>query len=132
MKRIALLGLAIWLCSASSATLSATALVVLAVDIGETAVPGDPVQFMDRNCSYVGEFVREPGRQGLATALVDTAGADAGKWHVRVSKRACGEVLSDVALRVDLPRPPSLAGGGGIPPLPRGYRAGAPFELQGR
>lgn len=136
MNRVVLLAATSWLCVAATAASSAPTLVVLAVDINATAAPGEPVQFMDGNCRYVGQLVREAGRAGLTSSMVDAAGGDSGKWHIQVTKRACNDVASevvrDVALRVDLPRPPSLAGGGGVPPLPRGYQAGARFELPGQ
>lgn len=141
MKKIVLLAATGWLyvlyVAATAAASAPAALVALAVDIEPTAMPGQAVQLMGGTCHYVGQLVREPGGAGSTTFMVDAAGSDSGQWHIQVTKRACsdaaaGAVIRDVALRVNLPRPPALAGGGGVPPLPRGYKVGDRLELQGQ
>ena len=108
--------------------------VVLERVIEPSAGPSDIVLLRDvrdgGSCRFLGELVREPSKEsGVATKMLQLGGMDSGVWHVAITKRVCREKTVAVNLRADLPAPPSLAGGGGIPAAPLGYRAGTKFSL---
>lgn len=125
MKKTSLLAVLVLFVGVANA--SPTALLERNVD--GSAKSGDLVSLTDGKCRYVGKLVRQDAAPSTATTLLQAAGADAGRWHIAISQKACGELSSEVSLRVDLPRPPSLVGGGGIPPEPVGYQAGTRFAL---
>lgn len=125
MKNTSLLAVLVMFTGVANA--SPTALLERSID--GSAKSGDLVSLTDGKCRYVGKLVRQDAGPSTATALLQAAGADAGRWHIVISQKACGELSSGVSLRVDLPRPPSLVGGGGIPPEPVGYQAGTRFGL---
>lgn len=108
---------------------NAAPMAILERNIDGSAKNGDLVSLTDGKCRYVGKLVRQDGGQSNVAAQLQAAGADAGRWHVAISRRVCGDISSAVMLRVDLPRPPTLVGGGGIPPEPVGYQAGTRFDL---
>lgn len=118
---------------ASAVAAPSKAVVTLAEGIHPYARHGAPVRFQDDRCRYSGELVRETGMISANSSLLDLAGGDSGAWHVRITAQSCheegGELVRFVDFRVPLPRPPAMAGGGGIPPLPRGYQAGTRFEM---
>jgi hypothetical protein len=109
------------------ANASTTALLERNVD-GSSKI-GDLVSLTDGKCRYMGKLVRLDAAPSTVTSLLQAAGADAGRWHIAISQKACGELSSEVSLRVNLLRSPSLVGGGGIPPEPVGYLAGTRFTL---
>lgn len=121
--------------AALAAQLAATAVfaqaartdLVLERAIGQVEPPGAVVTLVgaDDRCRYVGALERsEVPASGFAASVLASTGADRGAWAIAITTRACGDVAEPVRLRVMLPRPPSQAGGGGLPPLPLGYEAG--------
>lgn len=124
-------------CSAWAAEPDMRTEVVLERTIDPSAGPIDIVLLRDvrdvrdgGSCRFVGELVREPSKDStLATKLLQLGGMDSGVWHVAITRRVCREKTATVNLRADLPLPPSLAGGGGIPAAPMGYQAGTKFSL---
>lgn len=131
MKNVAAWAL---IASAASMTANAEPYAPVSAAIKRTieahARPGDVVTLTDGKCLYVGQLVRESADQKhLGSTLIQAAGAEGGKWRIAVTRKACGQLSSDVKMHVVLPKPPSLAGGGGIPPLPYGYQAGTRFDL---
>lgn len=103
--------------------------VILEATIEPSAGPGDMVALRDADCRFVGQLERR-APVGTAGALTQAAGADGGAWRIVVTRRVCREVSTAVRLHVDLPKAPSLAGGGGLPPTPMGYQAGTKFSLR--
>jgi hypothetical protein len=102
---------------------------VLERKIDGSAKSGDLVSLTDGKCRYVGSLVRQAVHASTGAALLQMAGADAGRWHITISQKTCDGLSSRVTYRAELPRPPSLAGGGGVPPAPAGYPVGIRFEL---
>ena len=130
MKRVAavLPLLAMWLPTAASPT--SQPVVLLERAIAPSAATGDLVSLRDAECRYTGQLVRASvNDKSFAAAAAEVAGSDTGRWHIDISKRTCGQLTAAVQMRVDLPKPPSLAGGGGFPALPYGYEAGTKFTL---
>lgn len=114
----------------ASAAASAQTHGVLEAPIEASAAPGDAVVLGDKRCRYLGQLVRTTGaRSGLGESLVQAAGADTGRWHIAITRRACDQLVEPFQLRVDLPHPPSLTGGGGVPPSAMGYQVGTRFTL---
>ena len=107
--------------------------VLLERPITANAVSGDRVTFLDQGCRYVGILVRESAEsKSVMATTVNKSGMDTGKWSVSITQRACDQIVEAVHFQIDLPRPPSLVGGGGIPPVPTGYQAGASFVVRAR
>lgn len=125
MKNISLLTLLVLFVGVANASPTA----VLERNIDGSAQSGDLVSLTDGNCRYVGKLVRRDADPSIAATLLQTAGADSGRWHIAINQKVCSELSSGVSLRVELPRPPSLVGGGGIPPAPVGYQGGTRFDL---
>jgi hypothetical protein len=122
--------IAVAMCGASQAAPEQRPM-VLAARIGPEAQPGGAVTLTDGQCNYAGTLVREAPAKGVATSTLELAGVDAGSWSIQVSREVCnadgGAIARPVALRIALPHPPALAGGGGVPPAPGGYEAGRRF-----
>lgn len=119
------------LCAGSVAALAVPAAereVILEAPIQTSAGPGDLVALRDTDCRFVGQLERR-APTGTAGTLIQAAGADGGAWRIAVTRQVCREVSTSVRLHVDLPKAPSLAGGGGLPPAPKGYQAGTKFAL---
>ena len=103
--------------------------VILEATIEPSAGPGDLVALRDADCRFFGQLERHAPASN-AGRLAQAAGADGGLWRISVTRRICRDVSAPLRLHVDLPRAPSLMGGGGIPPAPMGYQAGTRFSLR--
>jgi hypothetical protein len=131
MKRLAAFLPLLVMCVPTMASPTSQPVVLLDRAIEPSASTGDAISLRDAECRYSGQLVREPvNSQGFAASIAQAAGADTGRWHIDISRRTCGQQTEPVKMRADLPKPPSLAGGGGVPPLPYGYEAGTKFALQ--
>jgi hypothetical protein len=131
MKRIAALLpiLVTYVPTVASPTSQPVALLERAIE--PCASTGDAISLRDAECRYNGQLVRERvNRKGFVASAAQAAGEATGRWHIDISRRTCGQQTEPVKMRADLPKPPSLAGGGGFPPLPYGYEAGTKFILQ--
>lgn len=104
---------------------------ILEININEFSKNGELVVFTDGNCRYIGKtIVEEPKiKTGFLYNILNISGADTNNWHIKISQKVCGDISSKVNMRVDLPRPPSLVGGGN-PNDPIGYKAGTIFEVK--
>jgi hypothetical protein len=130
MKRIAAVLPLLAMSLAAAASPTSQPVVVLEHAIAPTAAMGDLISLRDAECRYSGQLVRASvDDKSFAAAAAQIAGADTGRWHIDVSQRTCGQQIEAVQMRVDLPKPPSLAGGGGFPAQPYGYEAGTKFTL---
>jgi hypothetical protein len=134
MKQLSLIVCALAFAAIASAqTAALPSALMLERNIEPSAAPGDIVWLIarDTRCRYAGELVRDPvdGKSVMA-GLTQAAGGDGGAWHIDVSRRMCEQLNQPVKLRIDLPKPPSLAGGGGIPPNPYGYQSGATLPVR--
>jgi hypothetical protein len=129
MKRLAYLSF-VAICLPSLASQASQPVAMLEGAIKPNAAVGDQIALRSAECRYNGRLVREPAStKGFAMTLAEAAGADTGHWYIDILSRTCGQQVQPVKLRAYLPKPPSLAGGGGHPHLPYGYEAGTEFTL---
>lgn len=99
--------------------------------ISPDAASGELISLRDAHCRYTGELIRESSdSKNMAANLVPVALAASERWHIDISQKACGDIVEKIKMRVDLPKAPSLAGGGGIPQLPYGYESGTKFSIK--
>jgi hypothetical protein len=118
------------MCVPTMASPTPQRLALLEAAIQPSASMGELVSLRDAECRYSGQLVREPSNaKGFAASVAEAAGADTGRWHIHISRRTCGQQTESVQMRAYLPKPPSLAGGGGFPAQPYGYEAGTKFTL---
>ncbi len=105
--------------------------VTLASRIAPSAVADEPVAFLDRTgCRYTGRLGHvDATNGGIAATYTQAAGVDAQSWYIVVTHQACDRPAIALLTMIALPKAPSLAGGGGIPPSPRGYEPGTRLRV---